>query len=153
MSWRSLSASDMWPITSTRHYNIRLFQLHVSDKIKLNWKPSFSMKQQKWTTHSCNNFDVWYHFLRLRSKRSDWERQLWRHFDTDLWTWTVIYRLEWLPIHQRSERGCKRPSGPAPFPPSPASYPGALNNYNTWSIQGRRRAKGLLGRMRTLPII
>jgi hypothetical protein len=30
-----------------------------------------------------------------------------------------------------------------------ASYPGALNNYNTWSIQvGRRRAKGLLGRMR-----
>jgi hypothetical protein len=30
-----------------------------------------------------------------------------------------------------------------------ASYPGALNNYNTWSIHvGRRRAKGLLGRMR-----
>jgi hypothetical protein len=38
-----------------------------------------------------------------------------------------------------------------------ASYPGALNNYNTWSIQvGRRRAKGLLGRVSqfkcTLPI-
>jgi hypothetical protein len=29
-----------------------------------------------------------------------------------------------------------------------ASFPGALNNYNTWSIQvGRRRAKGLLGRV------